>query len=107
MKESGVAVSILFLTTESFSPYGWIAALPSASNAKTAASGAGRAKIHRRATASCGGPGWPTARRAAEKNTAARVPNAPTRNRADTASIKVNTVRTTRQPIAAPIKSTP
>src|SRR5712691_1451511 len=51
IKESTVALSISSLTTESFSPYGWIAALPSASNAKTAASAAGRAKIRRRATA--------------------------------------------------------
>ena len=58
MKESGVAtVSIWPLTTESFSPYGWIAALHSASNAKTAASAEGRAKIRRRATTRSGGPG--------------------------------------------------
>src|SRR5262245_47554996 len=62
MKESAGVRSIISLTNESFSPYGWIAALPSASNTKAAERAVGRAKIRRRATPKSGGPDWPAAR---------------------------------------------
>src|SRR5258708_6215021 len=58
-REPPVALSISPLPPESFSPQGWIAALPSASTAKPAAGGAGREKTRGRAPARSGGPGGP------------------------------------------------
>ncbi len=78
-----------------------------ATNANTTASVAGRASMRTRAAANSGGPDSPAARCAAEKNAAASAPNAPVRNNADTESIELNTARTTRQPVAAPMRSTP